>query len=275
MRVSSSRQQAFHIVLVLMAVFAAQAARAQGGTIVGTIKLTGTPPANPIIRMGADPNCLKMNSGTRVVQDVVERSSDGGLGNAFVHVQGVSNAPGGSGSVTLDQKGCMYHPRILGAAVGQTLIIRNDDSALHNIHSISNVYKFDQSQPTAGLTFEVPLKSEEVMLHVKCNVHPWMTGYIGIVSGPYFAVSDGQGKFKIDNVPAGKHTIAVWHEVYGPLTQTVDVKAGGTVTADFSYTGSEHPATSQIQEITLPDGVAEVSFVPPSRAAAAGGGGTR
>jgi plastocyanin len=219
--------------------------------------------------MGADPNCLKMNAGQRIVQDIVERSSDGGLGNAFVHVQGpFSGAPTGSGSITLDQKGCMYHPRILGAEVGQTLIIRNDDSALHNIHSISKLYDFNQSQPTAGLTFNVPLKFEEIMLHVKCNVHPWMTGYIGIVSSPYFAVSNDQGKFKIENVPAGKHTIGVWQERYGALTQTVDVKSGATANVDFTYTGSESPATSQlepVQEITLPVGTTVVSFVVPSR----------
>jgi hypothetical protein len=136
MQLSSSPRQSFHIVLVLAAILAAQAAWGQGVTIVGTIKLTATPPPNPIIRMGVDPNCLKMNSGARVVQDVVERSSDGGLANAFVHLQApFSNAPSGSGSVRLDKKGRMYHPRILGAAVGQTLIIRNDDSALHNIRT--------------------------------------------------------------------------------------------------------------------------------------------
>jgi hypothetical protein len=157
---------------------------------------------------------------------------------------------------------------ILGAQVGQTLIIRNDDSALHNIHSISKVYNFDQSQPTAGLTFNVPLKSEEVMLHVKCNVHPWMTGYIGIVSSPYFAVSSDGGKFKIENVPAGKHTIEAWQEVYGTISQTVEVKAGATVNVDLTYTGNEHPTTSQvkpIQEVTLPEGTSLVSFVPPGR----------
>jgi hypothetical protein len=164
----------------------------------------------------------------------------------------------------------MYHPDILAAQVGQTLIIKNDDSTLHNIHAVdpSKKYDFNQSQPGAGLTFNVPLKSEEVMLHVKCNVHPWMSGYIGIVSSPYFAVSDDSGKFKIENVPAGKQTIEVWHQVYGPLTQTVDVKAGGTTTADFTYTGNEHPATSRslpIQEITIPDGTTTATFIPPTR----------
>ncbi len=265
----SSRLTRAFPMMFAFAVLAIGSAWAQGGTIVGTVHLTGTPPANPIIRMGADPNCLKINAGKRVVQELVIKSSDGGLGNAFVHVTGLSG-PSGSGTVTLVQQGCMYHPKIFGAQVGQTLVIRNDDSTLHNIHAVdpSNKYDFNQSQPGAGLTFNVALKSEEVMLHVKCNVHPWMTGYIGIVNSPYFATSDETGKFKIANVPAGKQTVQVWHELYGPLTQTVDVKAGGTVTVDFSYTGNEHPTTSElkpVQEITLPVGTTLVSFVPSSR----------
>jgi plastocyanin len=158
----------------------------------------------------------------------------------------------------------MYHPVISGAQVGQTLVIRNDDSTLHNIHSLSKIYTFDQSQPRAGMTFEVPLKTEEVMLHVKCNVHPWMSGYIGIASNPYYAVTDETGKFTIKNVPAGKQTIQVWQDAYGPLTQTVDVKAGATVNVDFAYTGNEHPTASQmgpIQEITIPAEVTVASIV--------------
>lgn len=243
----------------------------QGGTVVGTIHLTATAPPNPVVRMGADPNCLKINAGKRVFLPLVNRSSDGGLENVFVYVKGsFPQAHGGSGNVTLNQQGCMYHPDILGAEVGQTLVIKNDDSTLHNIHAIdpSKKYDFNQSQPGAGLTFDVPLKSEEVMLHVKCNVHPWMSGYIGIVSSPFFAVSDDTGKFKIENVPAGKQTIEVWHQMYGPLTATVDVKAGGTTTADFTYTGNEKPASAKslpMQEITIPDGTTTATFIPPTR----------
>jgi hypothetical protein len=82
-------------------------------------------------------------------------------------------------------------------------------------------------------------------------------------------VSDDTGKFKIENVPAGKQTIEVWQERYGVLTQTVEVKAGVTVNVDLSYTGNEQsPAASKlspIQEITIPEGTTMVSFVPPSR----------
>ena len=80
------------------------------------------------------------------------------------------------------------------------------------------------------------------MLQLKCDVHRWMTAYIGVVSHPYFAVSTAGGAFEIDKVPAGAHTIQAWHERYGLLTQSVRVKAGATTTVDFTYTGNETPA---------------------------------
>jgi hypothetical protein len=83
------------------------------------------------------------------------------------------------------------------------------------------------------------LKNEEVMLRVRCDVHGWMTTYVGIVSNPYFAITKEDGAFEITNVPAGSHQITVWHERYGPLTQTVAVRAGATTTVDFAYTGRE------------------------------------
>jgi plastocyanin len=249
-------------------ILSVSAASPQGGngTIVGTVHLTAMPVPNPVIKMGADPNCLKENAGKRVTAEIVLRSADGELANVFVNVSGsFPQAPAPNASVTVDQQGCMYHPRVLGAQVGQTLVIKNDDSTLHNIHSISKKYTFDVSQPPGSMAFNVPLKSEEVVLHVKCNVHPWMTGYIGIANNPYFAVTAEDGKFQISGVPAGQHTIQVWHEVYGSLTQTVDVKAGGTSTVSFTYTGSEHASIidDRVQEAVIPKGVTIARFVPP------------
>jgi plastocyanin len=176
-----------------------------GGTIEGHVKLTGTPPPNEVIKMGADPNCLKINAGKRVVQQTVVRASDGGLMNVFVNVKGsfpqvaASPAP-----AVIDQQGCVYHPRVQGARVGQTLEVKNSDATLHNIHSMSTKgIDFNVGQPLAGMVYKYQLKTEEVMLHVKCDVHSWMTGYIGVVSHPYFAVTDATGAFTIANAPAG------------------------------------------------------------------------
>ena len=102
------------------------------------------------------------------------------------------------------------------------------------------------------------------MLHIKCDVHPWMVGYVGIVSHPYFATTDATGTFTIANVPAGKHTVQVWHERYGPLTQTLEVKAGATTTADFSYTGNEKRSAAGAfvaQELMIPRDATAIQLV--------------
>jgi plastocyanin len=143
--------------------------------------------------------------------------------------------------VTIDQRGCIYVPRVVGARVGQVLRVRSDDNLLHNVHSMSTATNgFNIGQPMAGMQYDIRLKDEEI-LKLKCDVHRWMTAYIGVVSHPYFAVSSGDGSFTINGVPAGRHTVSVWHERFGTVKQTADVKTGVTTTVTFAYTGNEKP----------------------------------
>src|SRR5271167_3533146 len=87
--------------------FDAAGAQARTGTIKGRISVSGKPPGNPVIRMGMDPMCAKINTGKRVVDEVVVASADGSLANAFVKLEGsfprtaVPTEP-----VTIDQRGC-------------------------------------------------------------------------------------------------------------------------------------------------------------------------
>ena len=90
------------------------------------------------------------------------------------------------------------------------------------------------------------------MLRLKCDIHSWMTAYIGVVSHPYFTVSGEGGAFQIDKVPAGTYTIQAWHERYGAVTQMVRVRAGAVTTVDFSYTGNEKSSKNGIQDLTIP-----------------------
>jgi hypothetical protein len=219
---------------------------AKRGAIRGHIRLNGKLPGNPIIRMGMDPMCAKLNAGKRTVQETVVVSSDGSLGNVFVRLQGSFPAsPVPAEPVTIDQRACIYIPRVIGARVGQVLQVRNSDELLHNVHGFSaRGHDFNVGQPKAGIVSQYRLKEEEIMVRVTCDVHRWMTAFVGVVSHPYFATSGRTGTYVIDNVPAGTYTIQTWHERYGVLSQTVLVGKGTTSTVDFAYTASEKPSTA-------------------------------
>ena len=219
----------------------AAAQAAARGTIKGHVRLSGKEPGNPVIRMGKDPMCAAINRGKQVVQETVLASLDGSLANVFVRLQGTFPAtPVPTEPVTIDQRSCVYVPRVMGVRVGQTLQVRNDDEILHNVHSLSAKNNtFNVSEPKAGMVQQFKMKDEEVMLRIKCDVHSWMTTYVGVVSNPYFAVTNKAGMFEIANVPPGTYTIVAWQERYGPVMKTVTVKAGAAATVDFTYTGKE------------------------------------
>jgi plastocyanin len=227
-----------------------------GGTIKGHVHLGGTLPGNSVIRMGKDPKCSDMNKGKQVVQETVKATIDGSLANVFVRLEGsFPSTPAPKTPATIDQRSCFYSPRVLGVRVGQTLEIRNDDNLLHNVHSVSNHdNQFNVAQAKAGVVDSFKMKNEEVMLKVGCDVHSWMTAYVGVVTNPYFAVTDATGAFEIKNVPPGTYTIDAWHERYGPIKKSVKVTAGGTVTVDFSYTGNEpKPSAKNMEAVRQAD----------------------
>src|SRR3981081_2754428 len=146
----------------------AAAVQAGRGTITGHIRLMGKLPGNPIIRMGKDPMCAKINAGKRVIQETVVASADGSLMNVFVHLQGsFPQTPAPTAPVTIDQHGCIYGPRVVGARVGQMLQVRNNDPLLHNVHGMSAKDNgFNISEPKAGMVQQFRLKDEEIMLRL-------------------------------------------------------------------------------------------------------------
>jgi hypothetical protein len=224
------------LAMAIASATAGTAAPAAAASLKGRIKLSGPEPGNRVIRMGMDPMCAKMWAGKRPVDEVVVVSNDGGLANAFVKLDGsFPGSPVPAQPVLLEQQGCFYHPRVIGARVGQVLRIKNDDNLLHNVHSSSSHRNsFNFGQPIAGISSDFKLLDEE-MLKIGCDVHRWMTAWIGIVDHPYFAVTGADGSFVINNLPAGKRSVTVWHETLGTLTKSVDVKEGAATMLEFVY----------------------------------------
>ena len=215
----------FKAVLVSAAVCASGAALANS-TISGTIAFTGTPPAAEPLKRNSDPVCAKkqMNDESVLVKD-------GKLANVVVRL---TNAPAGKAPeapVVIDQTDCMYRPRVVVAVEGQKVEVKNSDGTLHNVHSYAGSKTlFNQAQPPKSSPIVKEIKADADVVKLKCDVHPWMTGWVAFSKSPYFAVTGEDGKFELKNVPPGKYTLEAWHEKLG--TQTAEVTVGDNKTAE-------------------------------------------
>jgi plastocyanin len=207
------------------------------GDITGTITYTGKVPNLKPIAMDADPVCKSKHS-TPVPSEALVLGPGNTMGNVMVRVKGPvqGSFPVPATPVVIDQKGCQYHPHVLGIRVGQTLQLRNSDALLHNVHALPKVNTpFNMAMPANRLTAESKFGKEEGMFLVKCDVHGWMTAYVGVFANPFFSVSGTDGKYKISGLPPGNYEIEAWHEKLGTQTAKVTVAAAKPGAANFSF----------------------------------------
>ena len=206
------------------------------GSVTGTIVYDDKVPNLKPLKMDADPACLEKHSAP-VKSEVLVLGDGNAMANIFVQV---SNAPGGahtppSEPVVVDQLGCIYRPHVSGVMVGQPLKFKNSDGILHNVHGLPKENReFNIGMPPTLKEKDVKFTKPEPLFKVKCDVHPWMNAYVAVMSHPYFAVTDKDGKFTIDGLPAGSYEIVAWHERLGTQTQSVTV-GDGAATADFTF----------------------------------------
>ena len=214
---------------------AAPAVVENAGTISGTINFAGTAPAGTPIDMAEEATCAAKHPTTPMTEEVV--ASGGKLANVFVYIkEGLSGSfPAAATPVEINQDGCVYHPHVIGVQTGQTVTFRNSDGLLHNIKAApTNNRTFNISQPT-NMTSNQTFNQPEIMVPVQCDVHGWMSMFVGVTAHPYFAVSAADGSFRIGNVPPGTYTLEAWHEKYGVMTQQITVDPNGTASVSFDY----------------------------------------
>src|SRR5579862_627249 len=206
-------------------------------SVKGTVKFEGTAPKPSRIDMSQDPLCTKAHPTPATTEDVVVGTS-GGLANVVVYVSdGLTShdfQPPQQPAV-LEQKGCQYKPHVLALEANQPLDVVNSDETTHNIHpSPNNNREWNMTQPH-GVPLEKTFAREEIAIPVKCNIHPWMKGYIAVFKHPYFAVTDKNGNFELKDVTPGTYTITAWQEKLGTQIQKVTVGASEAKTIDFAF----------------------------------------
>jgi plastocyanin len=138
--------------------------------------------------------------------------------------------------VTLDQKGCLYVPHVMGIMVGQPYRILNSDGILHNIHTLPKVNpSFNKGMPATLKEASTVFNKPEGVFNIKCDVHPWMSAWIAVFTHPFFSVTGTDGKFNIANLDPGTYEITAWHERLGTQTASITVGANETKTQNFKF----------------------------------------
>lgn len=212
-----------------------------GGTITGRVLLEGPAPASRMIDMSGEPACRAAHPAPVAFPDV-ETGDHGALEDVVVYIKsGLGNesfsAPGTP--VTLDQKGCMYSPHVVALMTNQTLLIRNSDPTVHNVHLLARANRpWNKSEPFGVPPLQETFSRPELAMPLVCNVHPWMRGYIFVFANPYFQVTSRSGEFTLRNLPPGTYTIEAWQEKFGTLDETVKLGSRESKSVSFAFHSS-------------------------------------
>ena len=195
-----------------------------GGTLSGTVKFDGAPPAPGKITVSKDPEVCGQD---KVAPELLV-GADGGIANVVVVVKAAKgkklDAP--AQNPVFDQKTCEFHPHILMFPAGSTIDVTNSDGILHNIHTTSQTNpSTNQAQPKFKPKIQVKIDKAEWPIKVQCDAHGWMSAYWISMDQPYVAVTDAKGGFTIGDLPAGDYEVEIWQEKLGKKTEKVSIKA--------------------------------------------------
>jgi uncharacterized membrane protein/plastocyanin len=209
--------------------------------VMGKVYLKGDVPAGKKLRMpGACTKGLKQAPRSDEI-----KSTNGKLENAIVYIKNAEKLPVGpmmrgearSSEVEIDQKNCIYRPRVSAAQTGQRVVFINSDAIVHNVKVNSKKNpKFNVTMPKQGQRVTKTFRNPEFVILAKCSLHPWMSGFLTVFDHPYYAVTNSKGEFQLPSLPIGKYTIEVWHETLGKQTTAFEIFPGDTkFNMNFTY----------------------------------------
>jgi plastocyanin len=203
-----------------------------GGTIEGKLLWVGKPQQPHRIAVTVNARTCGMS---KEMYDV--RVEQGGVVGAVVWIDNITHGKAFDWpKAVLDQKNCMFVPSVLVMKPGQ-LEIDNSDKVTHNVHVIARYNRsFNQMMAPGAAPVDVTMMRPET-IQVRCDIHPWMEGYIVVAKNPYYTISGSGGSFTLTDVPAGTYHLDVWQDKIGTKSQSVTVQAGKTTTVDFKLGG--------------------------------------
>ena len=208
-------------------------------SITGNATFDGKAPTLRPLAMDADPACAKKHSAP-VPNEMLALGTGNAMRNVMVWVSKGLPAgktwPAPKAPAVLDQRGCQYLPHVMAIMAGQPYKILNSDGIVHNVHALPKINKpLNRPMPATVKEATVAFDKPEANFQIKCDVHPWMTAYVGVFSHPFSSVTSTDGKFTISGLDPGTYEITAWHERLGTQTASVTVGASGSKTQDFKF----------------------------------------
>ncbi len=217
------------------------------GKLTGQVILNGdAPKLAPKVKKGsADVKDPQVCAAGEVINDeLVVDSKSKGIANVFVYIKKVDAAKihpdlkdPKPAEVVFDRKGCQFVQHALVVRTDQTVIVKSDDAIQHNTHTFPR--KQEGANFIVGASDRTGIKmpkfksTESLPIEVKCDIHPWMRAWWLITDNPYAAITDTEGKFTLDKIPAGEHEVVVWQEMSGYIEKKVTVKITANGTTDL------------------------------------------
>jgi len=199
------------------------AAAAAGGTIRGRVELRRV--ASPVERR---PNVSDL--GAPLARDVSDRLRsvvylESAPRRAFEQSQ--------PGHAVLDQRDERFVPHVLAITTGTSVDFPNSDRIYHNVFSLSKAARFDLGRYAVGHSKSVRFDQAGIV-RVFCDIHSHMNAFILVFSHPFFAVTDEEGRYRIENVPPGTYSVVAWNEGLSSESRPVTVLDGGAAELDFT-----------------------------------------
>lgn len=209
----------------------------ENGTVTGIVTFRGTLPKKVPLDLAKELACSKMHATDPLYDEAIVTGRGNGLANVVVYISGDTPDPGPASSkpVVFDQLGCRYRTHVLAVQVGQEIQITNSDHISHNIHPLAKINReWARMQPPGTPPFSYSYEKEE-FIPVKCNLHPWMQGYIVVLKTSHFTVTLDNGVFRLPDLPPGRYTVTAWHELLGTQSQEIVVTGGETNSVYFVF----------------------------------------
>ncbi len=180
---------------------------------------------------------IALSTGLMAASATISGKVSGVSGVSVVYVDAVAGKtfPAPAKSIVVDQKGLLFQPHVVVVQQGATVEFLNSDTVQHNVFwpAVGSNKKASHNMGTwprgekRAFKFDTP-----GVVPLLCNVHPEMSGYIVVAPTPYFAQTDAQGNYTIENVPDGNYNVVAWHE--GAKQQTKPATVAGPAKVDFT-----------------------------------------